>query len=310
MEAQAKNVVTVYAVIVNWNGIKDTGTCLDSLAKTVRAKTALHVVVVDNGSTDNSISVLRSKYPWVTVLQMDKNLGFTGGNNAGIRYALSRHADFIWILNNDTFVDKGVLSMVRTCKDRTVGICGSKIYFAPGHEFHLDRYKEGERGRVIWFAGGIIDWNNMMASHRGVDETDHGQYNKREDTPFITGCSMLIRSDVFEKIGEFDDRYFLYLEDLDFCIRARRAGFRLVYEPSSVLWHVNAGSSARPGNALHEYYITRNRLLLGFRYAPLRTRWALIREALRFILYGSQVRRKAVIDALLGRYGNQFTLKA
>ena len=148
-----------------------------------------------------------------------------------------------------------------------------------------------------------MDWANMYASHRGVDAVDRGQYDKTEETAFVTGCSMIIRREVVEKIGMLDDNYYLYLEDLDYCLRAKKAGYKLLYEPSSVVWHVNAGSSARPGNPLHEYYFTRNRLLLGFRYAPLRTRFALLREAFRFT---SPVRRKAVRDWVLGRFGNRF----
>ncbi|KKQ83490.1 MAG: Glycosyl transferase family 2, partial [Candidatus Woesebacteria bacterium GW2011_GWA1_38_8] len=239
------------------------------------------------------------------LLKTGKNLGFTGGNNVGIRYALDHEADFVWLLNNDTFVDRNVLAFVSAFRDPTVGICGSKIYFAPGREFHYDRYEEKDRGKVLWYAGGLVDWDNMYASHRGVDEVDHGQYDKSVETPFITGCSMMIRREVIDRIGFLDDKYYLYLEDLDFCLRAKKAGFKLLYVPSSILWHVNAGSSARPGNPLHEYYLTRNRLLLGFRYASFRTKVALLREALGFT---SSVRRKAVMDWMFGRFGNRFSL--
>lgn len=300
----------VFAIILNWNGKKDTLVCLASLAKVKKRHVALDVIVVDNGSRDDSVSVIKKKFPWVTVLETGKNLGFTGGNNVGMKYAMSHGADFVWLLNNDTFVASSVLTMVDAFDDPAVGICGSKIYFARGHEFHHDRYKENERGKVFWYAGGIVDWNNMYASHRGVDEVDHGQYNTTQETPFISGCSMMIRKEVIDQIGVLDDKYYLYLEDLDYCLRAKKAGFKLLYVPTSVLWHVNAGSSGRPGNPLHEYYFTRNRLLLGFRYAPRRTKFALLREALRFLLRGSSVRRKAVVDALTGRFGNRFSLKS
>lgn len=299
---------TVYCVIINWNGKKDTDVCLASLSHCEKKNIDFHVLVVDNGSADDSVDFLQKKYPWAEFIETGANLGFTGGNNAGIRHALKKGASLVWLLNNDTFVDKHVLSMVRVFSDKRAGICGSKIYFAPEHEFHHDRYTKSERGRVIWYAGGAVDLNNVYASHRGVDEVDRGQYDTQEETPFISGCSMMIRREVFDRIGFLDDRYYLYLEDLDFCLRARQAGFRLQYVPSSVLWHVNAGSSSRPGNALHEYYFTRNRLLLGFLYTPLRTKFALVREALRFVLFGSPVRRKAVFDAALGRFGNRFSL--
>jgi GT2 family glycosyltransferase len=301
MESKKK----VAVIIINWNGWKDTLDCLSSLKKISTAYAEISVIVVDNGSTNESVPVIRKKFPSVTVLETGKNLGFTGGNNAGIRYAMSHGSDFVWLLNNDTVVDPGVLSFVSTFDDPSVGIAGSKIYFVPGREFHHDRYKEDERGKVIWYAGGKIDWNNMYASHRGVDEVDRGQYDKITETPFVTGCSMIIRREVIAKIGLLDDRYYLYLEDLDYCLRAVRAGYKLLYVPSSVLWHVNAGSSSRPGNPLHEYYLTRNRLLIGFRYASFRTKFALLREAFRF---RSPVRRKAVFDWMTGRFGNRFSL--
>ena len=304
MQTKAK----VFVIIINWNGKKDTQTCLFSLEKIEKQNVDFHVIVVDNGSADDSVVTIRKKYPRVTVIPTGENLGFTGGNNVGITYARQHHADFVWLLNNDTFVDPNVLDVMKAFVDPKVGICGSKIYFAPGHEFHLDRYKESEQGRVFWYAGGLVDWDNMYASHRGVDEVDHGQYDTEEETPFVTGCSMMIRRSVFERIGMLDDRYYLYLEDLDFCLRAKKAGFSLFYVPSSILWHVNAGSTSRPGNPLQQYYQTRNRLLLGFRYAALRTKIALLREAIRFLFTGPAVCRKAVIDFLSGRFGNRFSL--
>lgn len=299
----------VFAIIVNWNGKKDTETCLASLAKIKTHGIDFHVIVVDNGSKDDSVSSIRHKYPNAAVIETGKNLGFTGGNNAGIAYALDHQADFVWLLNNDTFVDARVLDILGAFKDPKVGVCGSKIYFAPRREFHFDRYSETERGKVFWYAGGVVDWDNVYASHRGVDEVDEGQYDKEEETPFVTGCSMMIRRSVLEGIGMLDDRYYLYLEDLDFCLRAKQAGFSLRYVPSSVLWHVNAGSSARPGNPLQQYYITRNRLLLGFCYASVRTKLALVRESIRFVLFGTAIQRKAVLDAAFGRFGNRFSLK-
>lgn len=301
METPAK----IFVIIVNWNGRSDTLACLDSFARVRTFGNTLKIVVVDNGSTDGSYKAIREKFPDVTVLETGKNLGFTGANNTGIAYGRKQKAEYIWLVNNDTVVDPGCLAILDAFTDPSVGIAGSKIYFAPGHEFHAQRYTKSERGKVIWYAGGKIDWKNMYASHRGVDEVDHGQYNSREETAFVTGCSMMVRSRVFETVGVLDDRYFLYLEDLDYCLRAKHAGFKIMYVPASVLWHVNAGSSARPGNALHEYYFTRNRLLLGFTYAPVRTKLALIREAMGF---SSPVRKKAFRDWVLGRFGNRFSL--
>ncbi len=291
-------------VIVNWNGKKDTLHCLASLEKLKVSKYKVAVTVVDNGSSDGSVDVIRKEFPHVYIIENNKNLGFTGGNNVGISHVLREGASYVWLLNNDTFVDAHALNeIVSSFNDQHVGIAGSKIYFAPGHEFHKDRYASHERGNVLWYAGGSIDWNNMYASHRGVDEVDKGQYNQVEETPFITGCSMMVKRNVFETVGMLDDRYYLYLEDVDFCLRAQRAGYKTLYVPSSKVWHMNASSSGGPGTILHEYYFTRNRLLLGFQFAPLRTRIALMREAIRFLFQGSSVKKKAVIDMIVGRFG-------
>ena len=298
----------VAIVIVNWNGKDDTVVCLSSIKKMKKSNVDLSVIVVDNGSTNDSVPVIRKTHPWVRIVETGKNLGFTGGNNVGIKDALTHGADFVWLLNNDTIVHPNALSVLDAFKEH-VGVVGSKIYFAPGYEYHKDRYSKKEQGKVFWYTGGIVDWDNMYASHRGVDEVDEGQYDRIEETQFITGCSMVMSREILESIGLLDDKYYLYFEDLDFCLRAIRAGYRLLYVPTSIIWHVNAGSSGGAGNPMHEYYLTRNRLLVGLRYAPLRTKIALFREALRFLVVGSIVKKKAVFDAFFWRFGNRYEPK-
>jgi GT2 family glycosyltransferase len=294
-------------IIVNWNGKEDTIRCLQSLrSMRIPPGISLETVVVDNGSTDGSVTEIKKRNEWATVLETGENLGFTGGNNFGITYALGKHADFIWLLNNDTIVDRNAAKLTEAFEDGNVGVAGSKIYFAPRHEYHFDRYSESERGKVLWYAGGVIDWENMYASHRGVDEVDIGQYDKPEDTPFVTGCSLMTSRTVIKKIGMLDNRYYLYNEDLDYCLRAKKAGYDLRYYPNSKVWHINAGSSGGAGSALHQYYQTRNRLLTAFRYAPARTRLALVRESVRFLLQGTAVQKKAIMDAALGKVGRQY----
>lgn len=291
--------------MVNWNGKDDTVVALDSLKKMDKRGHDVSVIVVDNGSTNDSVSVITKAHPWATLIETGKNLGFTGGNNIGMKRAMKDGANFVWLLNNDIIAHKNALSILDVFDKNNIGLAGSKIYFAPGKEYHKDRYTKSDRGKVFWYAGGLVDWNNMYASHRGVDEVDNGQYDKVEETPFITGCSMMIKREVIEKIGYLDDKFYLYLEDLDYCLRAKKADFTLMYVPTSIIWHVNAGSSGGAGNSLHEYYLTRNRLVIGMRYATIRTKLALVREAMKFLI-SSPIKRKAVLDAAFGKFGNQY----
>jgi hypothetical protein len=260
-------------------------------------------VVVDNGSTDGSLEEIPKKFPWVHYIDAKKNLGFSKGSNKGIVYAQEHGADYIWLLNNDTVVDQNVLAFLSSFQNPSVGAVGSKIYFYKGCEYHKNRYEKKDLGKVLWYAGGIIDWENMLASHRGVDEVDHGQFNKEEQTDFITGCSFCFRADLIATIGLLDELYFMYMEDLDYSIRIQKAGFQTLYNPKSILWHKNASSSGGSGSATHEYYQTRNRLRIGMKYAPIRTKLALLKESLQTTQNGPIVRKKAVFDALKGRFG-------
>ncbi len=292
----------VFVVVLNYNGGKDTVDCLKSLFQVNQTNYNLSVIVVDNHSIDNSLSLIKPSAPAV-IIENKENLGFTGGNNAGIKEALEKGADYILLLNNDTYVDKDLVKnlLIPFQKDAKIGIVSPKIYFAKGHEYHFDRYQESQRGRVIWYAGGKIDWQNIILSHRGVNEVDEGQY-KAGETEFISGCAMMIKPDVLKKIGLFDNDYFLYLEDADLCQRAKNAGYKLWYEPSGSVWHKNAASSGKPGSSLHIYYQTRNRLMFGYKYAGIRTKFALLRESLKD-LSGGGIKAKAVMDYYFRRWG-------
>lgn len=295
--------IKITIVILHFNNLKATDDCLSSVKKITVKDFKLETIVVNN-NPGQKIDSLKKKYHDVDFLKTKENIGFTGGNNLGIKKALKNGADFVFLLNNDTLLSENLLTeLLKIAKDdKQVGILAPKIYFAPGHEFHHDRYQEKERGKVFWYAGGLFDWQNIIASHRGVDEVDHEQYDKIISTDFASGCGMLIRKEVFEKVGFFDERYFLYLEDVDLCQRAKLAGFKILYIPRAVLWHLNAGSSA-VGGSLHDYYLTRNRLLFGFSYALLRTKIALVKESLRLLFSGRSWQKRGVCDFYFRKFG-------
>lgn len=298
----------VAIIIVNYNGWQDTIDCLKSISRLNLVDIKLRTVVVDNDSSNDSYDQLtefitkEEELVNVELVKLPNNSGFSGGNNVGIKSAVAQGDDYVIFLNNDTMVDPNLVTELVKTANKKVSIVVPKIYFAKGYEYHKERYTKAEQGKVIWYAGGKIDWNNMYASHRGVDEVDRGQYDVSEQTEFASGCCMLLSCELFEEVGYLDDDLFLYLEDLDFCLRAKRVGYEIIYAPRALVWHKNASSSDKPGSKLHQYYLTRNRLIVGMRYAPLRTKLALLKESFKFFQKGG-VLRKAVRDYYLYNWG-------
>ena len=280
----------VFVIILNWNGKKDTLGCLSSLELSDYPKDLLSIIVVDNGSADGSPGAIHNSFPNVTLLSNSENRGFAQGNNIGAQVARKHHADFIFFLNNDTIIEQKTISELVRAFDRhpNAGAVSPKIFFD---------YK-GKKS--IWFAGGEIDWANMYGKHIGVNESDYGQYDQERQTGFCTGCAMMVKREVFEKVGLFDERFFAYYEDSDLSVRAKKVGFELWYVPKARLFHKNARSGGGTGNAIQSYFIPRNRLLFAFKHAPWRTRLALIREAIRFL---PAKERQGIIDFFLLRFG-------
>lgn len=244
----------VCIVIVNWNGLEITLDCLHSLSR-ISYKN-VKIVVVDNGSSDASVRTIREQFPDVTLLEMNTNLRFAGGTNAGIRYGFEQRADLFLLLNNDTTVDADFLSAMvgRITSTSTIGMVAPKIYY------------HGDPTR-IWFAGGTISmWTGTM-KHTGIRETDEGQYDAATEIEYATGCCILTKREVVEKIGLLDESYSMYTEDADWSMRARRAGYSIIYEPEAKVWHklsVSAGGHLSLFKMRHKF---RSNLRFIARYA-------------------------------------------
>lgn len=251
----------VIIVILNWNNAPDTLACLASVAQL--AYDNYRVVVVDNGSQDDSVAQVRAAYPDVTLLTLPENLGYAAGNNAGIRWAMDEAADYVFVLNNDTLLASDMLAnLVKVIEAHPdVGMVGPKMYCIDPKD-------------AIFAAGSVIDWWQGYTYHRGMFLHDTYWQDIPSAAPidFITGCGVLVRRDLIAQAGALDPSYYLNFEDIEWCVRARRHGFAVWYAPEAVMWHKVSATLglASPANT---YYMTRNALLFFGRNAPLAWRW-------------------------------------
>jgi GT2 family glycosyltransferase len=235
----------VSIVLLNLNGYGDSRDCLQSLEQLDYEN--FEVIMVDNGSSDDSATRLAEEFPDVKLLRSQQNLGFTGGNNLGIKEALRHDAAYVLLLNNDTVVDPEFLSLLVEVgeTDSTIGIVGPKIYYASDP-------------KRIWYAGGRIKYG--ACHHVGIDALDDGdKYCQAEDTGFISGCALLVKSIVLRDVGLLDNKLFVYHEDTDFCMRARKGGYRCVFVPAALIWHKISRTCGHE-SAFTLYLSTRNQL--------------------------------------------------
>jgi GT2 family glycosyltransferase len=299
----------VTIVVLNWNGLADTLSCLASLANLEYPD--CQVVIVDNGSADGSAQAIRDQYPGVIVIENPQNLGFTGGNNVGIRHALATGADYVLLLNNDTEVAPDFVRCLLAAAqaDPAVGIAGPLIYYHSQPD-------------VLWSAGGAIDWRRGSTWMVGLDERDTGQFGTEpQEVDFVSGCAMLVRKSVLERVGLLDERFFAYYEETEWCARTRRAGYKIVRVPRSRIWH-KISPERRADSPIVHYYMTRNQLLfLRAAHAGWRA-WlhALVAEDLRTLVSWSvrprwrnkSAQRHAMVvaisDAFRGRWGYKATV--
>jgi GT2 family glycosyltransferase len=246
----------VVSVILNTNRREDTLACLASLAQ--NAYRPHTVLVVDNASNDGSAEAIRAAHPDTHLVALAENLGYAGNNNVGIDWAIQHGADWVLVLNEDTVLAPDcVARLVETGQsDAQIGIVGPMIY-------HFDEPD------VIQTAGGVLGpyW---LADLMARNERDRGQYREPHSVEWISGCAMLVRRAVIERVGRLDERFFTYWEEIDWCLRASRAGWRLMHVPLAKLWHKGVQRDYRPKPSV-TYYTTRNRFLfLEKNHAPLR----------------------------------------
>ena len=235
---------SVHIIILNWNGYKNTFECLNSLNQ-IKYKNC-DIVLIDNGSETDEIDNILTYFSNIKIIKTENNLGFTGGNNLGIKYSMENNADFILLLNNDTVVEPDFLEFLlnKFMSHPKTGVVAPKISY----------YNKPEK---IWSVGGKI--NIIRGS--GVSYTNERSLKKANgEMGFVSGCCMLIGRNVFENVGLFDEKYFLYDEDADLCCRTINAGYKIYTETKSRIYHKIKASTAKNFSNLSLYYETRNRL--------------------------------------------------
>jgi GT2 family glycosyltransferase len=238
----------VTCVVLNWNGAEDTIPCLDALGRS--SYPVPTVVVVDNGSTDDSVERIRTAHPQIRLIEAGRNLGFAGGNNLGIRYALTQQADYVWLLNNDTDPDAGALAALieKARSDQRIGAVSSICYYAD------------DPSTVQAWAGARINLWIGYGKISTVPRPDHWFHS-------VYGASMLVSADALRDAGLLDEGFFHYWEESEFSLRLLKRGWRLAAAPESRVLHKVAGSTGR-GNPVLDRYFTASGLRILRLHSP------------------------------------------
>jgi GT2 family glycosyltransferase len=263
----------IAAVLVNYNGSADTVECLHSLKQQTNVN--CDFIVVDNASPNDTPERITQAHPDAHMLNMERNLGFSGGNNVGIRYALARGYNYIFLVNNDTIVEQDCLSHLVDCavSDKNAGIVAPAMYHYP---------LQGSP----WFTGSRISMTKGTVEHEMTDLKALGIVDPFT-VPWITGCAMLIPRAILDELGSFDERFFCYYEDVDLSLRFREAGHSLIICPRAILYH-KVSSAVGTESLFQVYYSIRNSMLFFSKHT---------REPLRPILL-SRLTRRAILPAL------------
>lgn len=262
----------VWAIVLNWNGWEDTQRCVDSLRS--QDYPSLHVLIVDNGSTDGSPERLREACPDTALKVLPENLGFAGGMNRGIEAAMEQGAAFVLLMNNDaTLAPDAVSRLVAAAAAEDAAMAVPTIHYA-------------EPRNEAWYAGGALSPWTGTAHHWSAPRVD-----APHEVSFATGCCMLIRTAILPRVGLLNERYFLYFEDLEFCHRLLAEGHRILYVPEALAWHAvgaSTGSQRQKAPAL-DYYDVRN----GLFYMTEQLRGLQLLSALAYFM-GARLPRKVV----------------
>ena len=254
----------VYVILVNWNGRDDTLECIRSLLQSSYEE--FRILLVDNASSDRTVEAVRREFPDVQVIETGENLGYTGGNNVGMRHALAAGANYVFLLNNDTTIHPDALSRLVACAESNprAGIVGPRQYFY-------------SRPLTIAGTGSVIDWDAATIYHSRREELDEAEEAARDAMPtrvdYMDGCAVCVRREFLEKVGLLDERFHLGgYEDAEWSRRGLAAGYEEWNVPSAYVWH-KVSAAAGVGSPLTTYYMTRNQLLFFWLHSRGLARW-------------------------------------
>lgn len=261
----------VAIILTTWNNFLDTKECLDSLHKISYHN--YKVIIVDNNSHDGTVEKIKRLYKKVIVVKNEKGVSYTKAINQGFRKSLEIIATYTLLLNNDTVVQGNFLKVLvrRLQSDSEIGIASSKMFF----------YEEKDR---IWYAGGIVDYKRGLISHVGFDEIDRGQYEVAKQTGYCTACSVLYSNIALKKIGLLDESYEMYVSDVEHSERAKKNGYKIFYEPKSVIWH-KVSRSRTSTNPYKEYMKSKEIVRFFFKENPYATIIYTFRRLKESVLY-------------------------
>lgn len=241
-------------VIVNFNGYNDTMECVESIIQNCTLEK--EIIIVDNNSHDNDVINLKktkNKYRYTLILN-EKNEGFAKANNKGIKYALSKGYKSILLLNNDTIITKDslekMLEVLWSNEDIGITSCTTLYY---------------DNKDLIWFDGGNINWEKFLSTHENMKKR-YSKTKEISDVEFISGCCMMIKSQVFQQVGLLPIEYFMYFEDVDFCVAVKEYGYRMVVCKESVIYHKVSSASGGEDSPFTIEWCNRNRIIFMNKY--------------------------------------------
>lgn len=239
----------VSIVLVNYNGVTVLPDCLKSIMN--QRYKDIEILVIDNGSIDNSMTYIEEKYPMIHTIYVNDNIGWGAGCNIGFKESFSRGSEYVLLLNTDTEISEDMIDvLLDESNEETIAV--PFMY-----------YDKEEPENSVWYSGGVIDYNIADVNQKIYE---YGE-TSTHFVDFATGCCALIHRNIWDKIGGFDESYFMYFEDVDYCMRLKSSDLKIIYVPYTNLWHKVGGSAGGESSYLSQYYTVRNRLKFAEKYS-------------------------------------------